>query len=331
VPGQLGTPPKHPAAASGKGAEGNMRLRSLLRSVLLLAVLVLAAFYVMTMPSTLPPDALKPRNANLANGETMFSIGGCASCHATPKQDNRLTLGGGLALHSPFGTFKVPNISSDPSAGIGAWTELQFANAVLKGVGRNNEHLYPAFPYTSYQRMTLDDVRDLFAFLKSVPPDTTPPEPHQLPFPFNIRRSIGGWKLLFLDGKPFTSDPARDAAQNRGVYLVEGPGHCAECHSARNDFGAIKPSQRFAGGADPEGKGGWVPNITPHADGLASWSAKDIEYMLETGLTPDGSAVASTMADVVKNTAKLSAPDRTAMAIYLKALPPREGKRPARK
>ena len=307
-----------------------MRLRSLMSVVLILAVLWSVAFYAMTMPSTLALDALTRRDPDLANGETMFNIGGCASCHATPKQENRLRLGGGHVLHSPFGTFKVPNISPDPKAGIGAWSELQFANAMLRGVGRNNEHLYPSFPYTSYQRMSLDDVRDLYAFLKSVPPETTPSEPHQLPFPFNIRRSLGGWKLLFLDGNPFTPDPAKDAAYNRGAYLVEGPGHCAECHSARNIFGGIKPSQRFAGGADLEGEG-WVPNITPHADGLASWSVKGMEFFLETGLTPDSYAVAGNMADVIVSTAQLSPTDRAAVAIYLKALPPREGKRPPRK
>ena len=307
-----------------------MRLRPLIAALLVLGVLGLAAFYVVTAPSTLPLDALKPRTANLANGETMFDIGGCPSCHATPKQDNRLRLGGGHELRSPFGTFKVPNISSEPKAGIGAWTELQFANALLKGVGRGNEHLYPSFPYTSYQRMSLDDVRDLYAFLKSLPADTTPSQPHELPFPFNIRRSLGGWKLLFVDGRPFAPDPTRDAQYNRGAYLIEGPGHCAECHSSRNILGAIMQSQRFAGGADLEGDG-WVPNITPHADGLAAWSVQDMEYFLETGLTPDGYAVASTMADVILNTAKLSPKDRAAMAVYLKALPPHAGKKPPRK
>jgi mono/diheme cytochrome c family protein len=303
----------------------------LLRSVLVLAVLGLTAFYVLTIPSTLPADALKPRTADLANGETMFSIGGCSSCHATPKQDDRRKLGGGLALRSPFGTFKVPNISPDPNHGIGGWTELQFANAVLKGVGRGNEHLYPSFPFTSYQRMALDDVRDLFAFLKTLPPVTTASEPHQLPFPFNVRRGLGGWKLLFVDGRQFAPDLSNGAVYNRGAYLVEGPGHCAECHSRRNSLSGINPSTRFAGGADPEGKGGWVPNITPHSDGLAAWSVKDFEFFLETGLAPDGSGVTGNMAEVVANTSKLSAADRAAIAVYLKALPPREGKAPPRK
>jgi mono/diheme cytochrome c family protein len=307
-----------------------MQMRSIAKALLLLTVVGLAIFYVLTMPSTLPPEALKPRTADVGNGETLFNIGGCASCHATPKQADRLRLGGGLELKSPFGAFKVPNISSDTKAGIGSWTELQFANAALKGVGRDNEHLYPSLPYTSYQRMSLDDVRDLFAFLKTVPPEGSPSLPHVLPFPFSVRRLLGGWKLLFLDGKAFTPDPGKNALYNRGAYLVEGPGHCAECHSGRNLLGAIKQSQRFAGGADLEGEG-WVPNITPHADGLAGWSVADFEFFLSTGLTPDGYSVSSSMADVIRNASKLTADDRRAVATYLVALPARPGRKPVKK
>jgi mono/diheme cytochrome c family protein len=304
-----------------------MRFRSRILLVSLLGLFGLTALGVVTAPATLPPDAFGPRTADLANGETMFNIGGCSSCHAMREQQDRLSLGGGTALRSPFGTFKVPNISPDPQTGIGAWSELRFANAMLKGVGPNNQHLYPSFPYTSYQRMSVDDVRDLHAFLKSLPPVKTPSEAHQLPFPFNIRWGIGAWKLLFLDGLPFKPDATKDAAFNRGAYLVEGPGHCAECHSTRNVLGAVKPSSRFAGGPDLEGKG-WVPNITPHADGLAAWSAQDMEFFLQTGLTPDGYAVGESMADVILNTAKLTTDDRRAMATYLKALPPLAGKKP---
>ena len=306
-----------------------MRLRSALAAASVLAVAGLAVFFVLTKPSTLSPGLFTPRNAVLANGETMFNIGGCANCHATPGQDDRMKLGGGLGLRSPFGTFKVPNISSDPKAGIGAWTEFEFANALMNGVGRNNEHLFPALPFTSYQRMALDDVRDLYAFMKTLPADPKPSEPHAVPFPFNIRRSLGIWKLLFLDGRPFTPDPDKDAVLNRGAYLIEGPGHCAECHSARNLLGGVKASERFAGGADPEGDG-WVPNITPHAKGLAEWSAKDLEFVLETGMTPSAAAVGSNMAAVVRSVSKLSPDDRRAMAAYLKALPPRPGTKPAK-
>lgn len=307
-----------------------MRMRTIITTLAVLALVAAAAFYVLTIPSPAVQGPLPARTADLANGETMFNIGGCASCHATPKQDDHRRLGGGLALETPFGTFKVPNISSDAQFGIGAWPEDAFVNAMLRGIGRNGEHLYPAFPYTSYQRMRVEDVRDLFAFLKSLPADAAPSAPHALPFPFNVRRGLGLWKLLYLDGKMFAPDPARSAALNRGAYLVEGPGHCAECHSPRNILGGIIADRRFAGGVDAEGKG-WVPNITPHADGIASWSEKDIAYLLESGLTPESDAVGSTMADVAANTGKLTPEDRAAMAAYLKSLPPRPGKSPPKK
>ncbi|MBX9588176.1 MAG: cytochrome c [Hyphomonadaceae bacterium] len=298
--------------------------------IALLAVVALAgaaAFYVLTMPSLAVQGPLAPRTASLANGETMFNVGGCAACHATPKQDDHRRLGGGLALATPFGTFKVPNISPDARFGIGAWPEEAFVNAMLRGVGRNGEHLYPAFPYTSYQRMAVDDVRDLFQFIKSLPAETVASEPHALPFPFNVRRGLGLWNLLYLDGKAFAPDPARSASLNRGAYLVEGPGHCAECHSPRTVLGGIIADRRFAGGVDAEGKG-WVPNITPHADGLASWSDKDIAYLLQSGLTPDNDSVGSTMAAVAASMGRLSDADRAAMAAYLKSLPSRPGRAP---
>jgi mono/diheme cytochrome c family protein len=303
-----------------------MRLRTFLAALAVLALIAAAAFYVLTIPSPAVKGPLPAHTADLANGETLFHAGGCASCHATPDQDDKRRLGGGLALETPFGTFKVPNISPDPKAGIGAWSETEFANAMLRGIGRNGEHLYPAFPYTSYQRMTLDDVRDLFAFLKTLPADAARSEPHALVFPLNLRRGIGLWKLVYLDGRTFAPDPAGSADLNRGAYLVEGPGHCAECHSPRDAFGGIIAERRFSGGPDPEGKG-WVPNITPHADGLPDWSVKDMAFFLESGFAPDGASVGDTMSDVIANTAKLSAQDRAAMAAYVKSLPPRAGKR----
>ena len=292
-----------------------------------LGLVGLAAFYILTLPSTLAPADLKPRVASVSNGQSVFNAAGCANCHSTVGQDDRFKLGGGLGIGSPFGVFKVPNISSDPKLGIGAWTELQFVNALERGVGRNNEHLFPALPYTSYQRMTLDDARDLYAYMKTLPADGRPSEPHGVSFPFNVRRGLGLWKLLFLDKQPFVPDPQKSAVDNRGAYLVEGLGHCAECHSGRNALGGIKAAERFAGGALPDGKG-WVPNITPHADGLATWSVADFEFLLRNGVGPDGASVAGEMAAVVRSTSQLTAEDRLAMAKYLKALPPRPGKKP---
>jgi mono/diheme cytochrome c family protein len=151
---------------------------------------------------------------------------------------------------------------------------------------------------------------------------------HDLPFPFNIRRATGLWKLLFLDSGPFQPDPSKPAEWNRGAYLVNGPGHCAECHSPRNALGGIVASQRFAGGPNPVGEG-WIPNITQKS--LGDYSEKDIAYLLETGTLPDGDSVGGQMAEVVRTTAQLSPQDRAAIATYIKALPPVEGPKPPEK
>jgi mono/diheme cytochrome c family protein len=305
----------------------------MLRKLVLLAVAAalvgLAAFWALTIPATVPASALGPHTPNLDNGKTMFFAGGCASCHATPGQDDKTQLGGGLGLKSPFGTFYVPNISPDRNDGIGAWNETQFVTAMVKGTSPDGRHYYPAFPYTSYQRMRYEDLRDLFAYLKTLKPVQGRVRDHDVPFPFNIRRSLGGWKLLFLDGESFKPDASKDAAWNRGAYLVNGPAHCAECHSPRNVLGGIVGGQRFAGGASPDGKD-WVPNITQH--GLSSWSVEDLAKLLETGENRDADTVGGDMGKVVSNTAQLSDADRKAMAGYVKSLPAVEGpKRPEKK
>lgn len=301
-----------------------------LGAVIVVAVIVgIAAFWLLTMPTTVSADRLPARTANLENGRTAFYGGGCAECHATPKQDDRTKLGGGLGLKSEFGTFYVPNISPDPNDGIGKWTEAEFVSAVMRGTAPGGVHLYPAFPYPSYAHARLDDVRDLFAYIKTLPAVAGRAPPNVVPFPFNIRRAVGLWKLLFFDDTPFTPDPAQSAQWNRGAYLVNSFGHCAECHSPRNALGGIVAAQRFAGGPDPEGRG-WVPNITQK--GLGDWSAGDIAYFLETGMTPEGDSAGGSMAQVIRNTSQLGKDDREAIAAYIKSLPPVQGPvRPPRK
>jgi mono/diheme cytochrome c family protein len=284
-----------------------------------IAVLGLAAFWFLTMRSTVPAGALGPHTADFANGKEMFLAGGCSSCHAVPKQEDGNKLGGGLGLVSAFGTFYAPNISADARDGIGGWTEAQFVTALTKGTSPEGEHLFPIFPYTSYQWMKADDLRDLFAYIKTLPPVAGKSRDHDVPFPFNVRRLVGGWKLLFLDGGTFTSDPSQSAQWNRGAYLVNGPGHCAECHSPRNRVGAIVTGKRFTGHPTPYGLSGF-PNITQLK--LEKWSEAEIAETLETGMTPDGNRVGGPMVEVVHNTSQLGAEDRAAMGVYIKSLPP---------
>ena len=177
-----------------------------------------------------------------------------------------------------------------------------------------------------------NDVRDLFAYPKTLTPVAGKVRDHDLPFPFNIRRLLGSWKLLFLDGGPFVPDPSKSAQWNRVAYLVNGPGHCAECHSPRDLLGGMIPSQRFTGGPVPDGQGG-VPNITPAGlgdwgDDKVAWSEKDIAHFLDDGMNPAGDFAGGGMADVVANTVQLSPADRAAIATYIVSLPPIKGPTP---
>jgi mono/diheme cytochrome c family protein len=295
-------------------------LRRLLLGLIVLGVAGVAAYWWLTAPPQ--AVAIAAHTPDLANGQEMFNAGGCSSCHAVPNQQDRLRLGGGLPITSPFGTFYAPNISPDPVDGIGRWSEADFVHAVTRGVSPDGQHYFPAFPYTSYAHAKVEDVQDLFGYLKTLAPVPGRAPDHDVPFPFNIRRNVGIWKLLFFEDKPFAPDPARTAQWNRGAYLVNAFGHCAECHSPRNALGGIVTAQRFAGGPDPEGHG-FVPNITQK--GLSDWSESDVVYFLETGQTPDGDSAGGAMARVIRNTSQLSADDRAAMANYLKSLPPVEG------
>jgi mono/diheme cytochrome c family protein len=297
-------------------------IRKLALAIIIAAVLGAGLFWWLTIPEVVVAASLPPHKADLANGREMFLAGGCASCHATPnkndKQNDRTHLGGGMALASPFGTFYPPNISSDAKDGIGGWTEAQFVTAMTKGTSPSGQHLYPAFPYTSYRHMRRSDLRDLFAYLKTLPAVQGRVRGHDLPFPFGFRRGIGLWKLLYLDGAPFTPDPTKSAQWNRGAYLVNGPGHCAECHSPRNALGAVIAGQRFSGGASLDGHGR-VPAITQAK--LKDWSEADLVEVLTTGYLPNFDRVSGPMREVVDNTSQLTKEDRAAMAAYLKSLP----------
>ncbi|MEJ8571364.1 cytochrome c [Microbaculum marinum] len=290
----------------------------IISGLVVLALIGAGAFWLLTMPTPLAATDLPDHEPDVANGEYMFYAGGCASCHATPDQDDPLQLGGGLALPSPFGTFRVPNISPDPDSGIGGWSAIDLVNAMTRGIAPGGTHLYPSFPYTSYQRIKVEDIIDLKAFLDTVPAVASDVPGHELPFPFNIRRGLGLWQLLFLDGEPFTPDPDATDQINRGAYLVTGPGHCGECHTPRNVLGGLERDRWLEGAPNPEGEG-TVPDIT--AAGLANWSASDIAYALESGFTPDFDSLGGSMARVVRNTSQLTADDRDAIAAYLKSLP----------
>lgn len=298
-------------------------LRKLAISGAALIAVGAGAFWLLTAPDPLDRSEIEALAAgDAARGETMFWAGGCASCHAAPGAtgEARLALGGGVRLETPFGTFIAPNISQHERDGIGGWTSADLANAMLRGISPTGSHYYPAFPYTSYARMKPQDVADLHAFMGTLPAVEGEAPGHELRFPFTVRRGLGLWKLLFLDDRPVVAFDSPSEQVARGQYLVEGPGHCGECHTPRNLAGGTDKSRWLAGAVATEGQGN-VPNITSGDGGIGDWSEADIAALLESGFTPDFDSVGGSMASVVRNMAELPASDREAMAAYLKATP----------
>ena len=294
------------------------------------AVLVLAGGagalggWLLSAPQRLDPQVMAATAAgDVDNGRRIFHAGGCASCHAAKGAQGsaRFELGGGVELRTPFGTFVAPNISQDAKDGIGNWTQADLTGAMLKGVSPDGRHYYPAFPYASYARMKPQDIADLYAFMKTFPAVPGKAKDHDLAFPFNIRRGLGLWKLLYLSDKPvvaFADDAPPEVLAGR--YLVEGPGHCGECHTPRDFAGGSETGKWLAGAVAAEGEG-VVPNITAGEGGIGGWSASDIAGYLETGFTPDFDSVGGSMVEVQKNMAELPPEDRAAIAAYLKAVP----------
>lgn len=307
--------------------------RTLAGAVLAAGVIGAVAFWVLSAPRLLGEETIASLgDGNPEDGERIFWAGGCASCHARPGAEGEagLELAGGLKLVTSFGTFTAPNISQDTQDGIGGWSASDFANAMMRGVAPDGAHLYPSFPYTSYARMRPDDIGDLYAFMKTLPAVSGKAPGHELAFPFNIRRGLGLWKQLYLSDRPVIALPP-DAPYDvvLGRYLVEGPGHCGECHTPRGFFGGPENARWLSGAVAAEKGEGVVPNITPGGRGIGSWSVADIASYLETGFTPEFDSVGGSMVDVQRNMARLRPEDREAIAAYLKAVPAHEDGFPA--
>jgi mono/diheme cytochrome c family protein len=251
-------------------------------------------------------------------GQYLAKAGGCVGCHTEEKQ-GAIAFAGGRALKTPFGTFYGPNITPDQNAGLGRWSEADFIKAMRRGVRPDGANYFPAFPYPSFTKIADADLKDLWAYLRSLPPSARASQPHDLRFPFGWRFLVWIWKWLFFTPGPFAPDPSRGAALNRGAYLIDALGHCGECHTPRNFLGGPKKNRYLAGGKLPDG--GKVPNLTPTR--LKSWGDKDLKDFLQTGQTPDGDVVAEAMGEVIRNTAsQLTPPDLDALLAYLRALPP---------
>ncbi len=273
-----------------------------------LGVLVLAG-----LSSTL----LAAPTADPKRGEYIARAGGCLGCH-TEDSKSAVPFAGGRALNTPFGTFFGPNITPHPQAGIGRWTEADFMNAMRNGRSPGGANYFPAFPYPSFTKITDDDLRDLWAYLRTLPQSARPSRQHDLRFPFGFRFAITFWKWLFFTSGAFTEMPGVIPAVNRGAYLVQALGHCGECHTPRNFLGGPKRGRLLAGGKGPDDKR--IPNLTPTR--LKQWSDAELKAFLVTGITPDDETASEMMDEVIRNTtSKLTPGDLAALIAYLRSLP----------
>jgi mono/diheme cytochrome c family protein len=255
-----------------------------------------------------------PAAAAVSNGEYQVILGDCRGCHGKD-------LGGGISLMTPFGKLVTPNITPDKQTGIGNYSAEDFRQAMKLGIAPGKKLLYPAMPYPNYARMPDRDVAAMWAYLKSVKPVKRQVHVNQLRFPFNLRFMMRGWNILFFTPTPQVQTAGKSAAWNRGAYLVNGPGHCAACHTQKNVFGADKRAA-LTGAAL---QGWYAPDLTSDSNGLGRWSAKEIVEYLKTGRNAH-SIASGPMAEAVENsTAGMSDADLRAMAVYLKDLPPSRG------
>ncbi len=258
-------------------------------------------------------------------GEYLAKAAGCMGCHTLEKEGST-PYAGGRALKTPFGTFYGPNITPHPQEGIGRWTEANFIQAMRHGLRPDGAHYFPAFPYPSFTGIHDGDLRDLWAYLRALPPSSRANQPHDLGFPYSWRFLVTFWKWLFFTPGPLAATPGVSDAVNRGAYLVLALGHCGECHTPRNFLGGPKKGRLMAGGMGPEGKG--VPNLTPGGR-FKEWRDQDISEFLVTGLTADGDVPAEAMGEVIRNTtSQLTPADMAAMIAYLRSLPPVADEKP---
>jgi mono/diheme cytochrome c family protein len=260
-------------------------------------------------------------DAAVKRGEYLFVAADCTACH-TDTKNHGAPLAGGPPLATPFGTFYGPNITPDPTDGIGNWSEADFHRALRSGIGHRGAYLYPVFPYPSFTHLTDGDIADLYAYLRTVKPVAQRSRDDAIKQPFGWRPLLFFWRLLFFHQGPLPPAPNGSAEWQRGRYLAEAVAHCQECHTPRNFMGALDEGRAYAGNPDGPDKQD-APNITPDpSSAIAGWSVDDVTQLLTDGQTPDFDYVGAGMAQVVRGTGNLTKADRHAIAVYVKSLSP---------
>ncbi|SFB91524.1 c-type cytochrome [Massilia yuzhufengensis] len=301
-----------------------------MKKIALAALLVLVAAVLIAWPRedfipSASPTAWAATPDNIARGAYLARAGDCLACHTAR---GGAEYAGGRALDTPFGRLYGPNLTPDAQAGIGSWDADDFWNALHNGKSRDGRLLYPAFPYTNYTKVSRADSDALFAYFRSLPPQREPNKAHELDFPYNQQALLALWRLLYFKPATFTPQPARGAEWNRGAYLVEGLGHCSACHSTRNRLGAS--GDTLSGGLIPT-IGWYAPSLTSSGEaGMKDWDQAHIVALLQTGVSPRGSATGPMAEVVARSLQHLTGSDVGAMASYLKSLPSTDAPAPAK-
>ncbi|WP_395685227.1 c-type cytochrome [Aestuariivirga sp.] len=291
--------------------------------VLVLAIAGAAGAWWFSVPQPLALSSLPSHVPDAANGQVLYNAAGCFSCHRPGPEmaaaDQALP-SGGAPLKTPVGVFYPPNLTPDPETGLGKWTDLDFVNAVQRGLSPEGQHLIPAFPYTSYAHMKTEDVLDIRAYLATLTPVVSPEKPAEIPAPWLLRRGVGLWKHLGLDTTPWQPDPAQTASWNRGAYIANAPGHCNECHTPRNIVMVPDMSRQFAGGLHPEGQGR-VPSLRDLLGRGKYKDAADLTLAFQNGEMLGYENMSSGgMGAVQTNLSKLPQADVEALAEYIVSL-----------
>lgn len=259
----------------------------------------------------------------VAVGKYLATVGDCVSCHTAKHGE---PFAGGRMMNTPFGSISTPNITPDAATGIGDMTDEQFYRVMHEGIGRHGDYLYPVMPFPWYSSVSREDVLAIKTYLFSLKPVEKPRPESDLHFPFNIRSSLAVWRAVFFEPKTFQPDASQSTQVNRGEYLVNGLGHCGECHDSRLLAGTSKFQKPLQGGTIDNW---YAPNITSDlSDGIGTWSNQQLVHFLKTGMTPNKGVAVGPMADVVHGTGALTEGDLTSIAAYLKATPPKANVRP---
>jgi mono/diheme cytochrome c family protein len=297
-----------------------MAARRIFLSLFLLFVLGALAFWAWAWNpaiAAIEPPTLSSFDASLiSRGAQLVLIGNCNVCHTTPEGKS---FAGGRPQATPFGTIYSTNITPDPDTGIGRWSEFAFRRSMREGLDREGRHLYPAFPYDHFTKITDEDITAIYAFMMTREPVYAETPANKLAFPFSIRALVAGWKLLFFDRGVFQPDPSKDEELNRGAYLVEGLGHCGACHTPRNLLGAENMQRKFAGGEAED----WDTPALNASPPSGPWTREHLLAYLRSGLDGQHDAAAGPMASVVRNLSQVNEQNLRAISSYIALLPER--------